>query len=79
MTFEASFIDGSAFGATFSGAETFESEYGEVIEVGGGGEPYTGSYTVTPSVSEQTLETAGKTMDRDVTVYGMPVYDGGVR
>ena len=37
---------------------------------GGGGDytPYTGEYEVTPSTADQTLETAGKGLDEDVTV-----------
>lgn len=36
-------------------------------------EEYTGSYTVTPSTSEQTLETEGLLLTSDVTVSAIPV------
>ena len=39
---------------------------------GGGGDPYTGEYTVTPSEEIQILETAGKVMREDVTVEAIP-------
>lgn len=38
-------------------------------------ETYSGAYTVTPSSSEQTLETASKLMEDDVTVKEIPYYD----
>ena len=34
------------------------------------GVPYEGSYTVTPGTQDQTLQTDGKTLSDDVTVYG---------
>ena len=39
---------------------------------GAGGEPYTGTYEVTPSTSEQTLATRRKLMREDVTVHQIP-------
>lgn len=36
------------------------------------GEPYEGSYTVTPGTQNQTLSTDGKTLNDDITVYGDP-------
>ena len=38
----------------------------------GGGEPYTGEYTVTPSTETQTLPTANKKLTDDVTVNPIP-------
>ena len=35
--------------------------------------PYDGAYDVTPRVYAQTLETQGKSMSDDVTVYEIPV------
>lgn len=35
-------------------------------------EQYTGEYTVTPSLSQQTLETSGKQMARNVVIEAMP-------
>lgn len=46
------------------------------------GNPYEGSYEVTPTLDDQTLETQGKVMTDDVTVYKIPItrtsnpYDG---
>lgn len=43
---------------------------------GGGGEPYEGEYTVIPKANAPTvLETAGKTLDKDVTVTKIPYYE----
>ena len=42
----------------------------EVIQIGG--DPYEGPYTVTPKVTEQTLETLAKTMTDNVTVLEIP-------
>ena len=46
------------------------------------GDPYEGEYTVTPRLTEQSLETNGKIMRDDVTVHQIPIsrvsnpYDG---
>lgn len=37
-----------------------------------GGEPYEGSYTVTPTMETQTLLTNGKLLARDVTINPIP-------
>ena len=42
------------------------------VGTGGGGDPYTGEYTVTPTEEIQTLATAGKTMRQNVTVEAIP-------
>lgn len=48
------------------------------------GDPYEGAYTVTPSSSEQTLLTKGKTMGSNVVVepipnnYGLITWNGSV-
>lgn len=39
------------------------------------GEPYTGSYDVTPKIYEQKLTTKNKTMQDDVTVKSIPYYE----
>lgn len=36
---------------------------------------YTGEYEVTPKVTEQTLETAMRSMDSDVTIHAIPYYE----
>lgn len=46
------------------------------------GDTYEGSYQVTPTLNDQTLETEGKVMRDDLTVYAIPIsrvsnpYDG---
>lgn len=40
-----------------------------------GGELYNGDYSVTPKVSEQKMNTAGKVMLEDVTVFAIPYFD----
>ena len=46
------------------------------IRGGGGGEPYTGEYEVTPKVSAPVvLQTEGKTMKKDVTVLKIPQFE----
>ena len=46
------------------------------IRGGGGGEPYTGEYDVTPKVSTPVvLQTEGKTMKKDVTVLKIPQFE----
>nr|DAJ45945.1 MAG TPA: hypothetical protein [Caudoviricetes sp.] len=41
-----------------------------------GGKPYTGGYTVIPKANAPTvLETAGKTLNKDVTVTKIPYYE----
>lgn len=37
--------------------------------------PYTGEYTVIPKTTPQTLETAGKRMTEDVSVFAIPYYE----
>lgn len=39
---------------------------------GGSGEPYTGTYEVTPTTSEQTLPTERRFLSDDVTVHSIP-------
>lgn len=39
------------------------------------GTPYTGSYEITPKVIAQSLETAEKYMQKDLTVKAIPYYD----
>ena len=40
-----------------------------------GGEPYEGPYDVTPKVTAQTLPTAKKLMQEDVSVRAIPYFD----
>ena len=47
-----------------------------------GGIPYTGSYEITPCAEEQTIGTAARVFDRDITIkpipsnYGLVTWDG---
>lgn len=49
-----------------------------------GGNPYEGAYSVTPSASEQVLETAGRILAQNVTIspipsnYGLITWDGAI-
>lgn len=40
-----------------------------------GGDPYAGSYEVTPKVDGQTLSTKGRVMTDDVTVHPIPFFN----
>lgn len=40
-----------------------------------GGEPYEGSYIITPKVEEQKMDTKGKIMIDDVTVKSVPFFE----
>ena len=47
----------------------------KIVQVAGG-EPYEGEYTVIPKANAPTvLETAGKTLNKDVTVTKIPYYE----
>ena len=48
---------------------------GQAIVVSVGGEPYEGEYEVTPRISSQTLATAKKLMQDDVTIKAIPYFD----
>lgn len=39
------------------------------------GDPYTGSYTITPKVDEQTMETRNKLMQDNITIKAIPYYE----
>ena len=43
-----------------------------LIKLGAPSDPYEGNYDVIPSVVEQKLLTANKSMSKDVTVYPIP-------
>lgn len=57
----------------------FDMQFEDVQEVlvGIDSEYYEGSYEVTPTVDGVTLETARKTMSRDLTINPIPYYDTG--
>lgn len=51
----------------------YDAELGSAIVINQiGGDPYEGPYTVTPKVTEQTLETLAHTMTDNVTVLEIP-------
>lgn len=69
QTFDAAFSDATA--------KVIPASFGEVQVVTERVDPslqYEGSYTVTPKVDAQTLPTAKKYMEQDVTVLAIPVY-----
>lgn len=39
------------------------------------GDPYTGNYTITPKVDEQTMATRNKLMQDNVTIKAIPYYE----
>lgn len=55
-----------------SDTETVGMNIGAAYEMTSG-VPYTGSYEVTPRLYAQSLDTDGKLMEDDVTVYEIPV------
>jgi len=60
--------------------ESFVPDFGEVQVVTERVDPsiqYDGAYTVTPKVDEQTLPTAKKYMEQDITVLAIPIYRTG--
>lgn len=40
-----------------------------------GGEPYDGSYEITPKIEKQTMPTEGKVMVSDVTIHKIPYFE----
>lgn len=55
----------------------FILNFGEVVRVTEGLDPYTGEYVITPKVYEQVLEVNGKTMIDDLTFLKIPRQDVG--
>ena len=54
----------------------FDAEFGEIQKVTGEDVPvYDGSYEVTPLISHQTLETAGKLMGEDMQIKAIPFFE----
>lgn len=52
----------------------FFLEFGEVINTGHF-PLYAGEYEVTPKIEAQTLNTANRSMERDVTIHAIPYYE----
>lgn len=80
MTFQANFEGRCAnFSAQFgsSGGGVIEAGFDSSIKVVQlpAENPYEGEYEVTPSVDPQVLETAHKTMKRDVEIKAIPFYN----
>ena len=64
--------------AKFAGnAKTFSANMGEIQTITKyiGGEPFDGSYSITPKVTAQTMPTKGKVMTDDVTVKAIPFFN----
>lgn len=60
----------------FENDKEIQADFGEITHVTEyiGGEPYDGSYVVTPKVSEQVLSTAEKVMSDDMTIKAIPFF-----
>ena len=52
----------------------FFLEFGEVINAGHF-PLYAGEYEVTPKIEAQTLNTANRSMERDMTIHAIPYYE----
>lgn len=73
--FFVEFEESQAFDICFRDEEDFTVCFGEVTVIEHGYDPYQGPYEVTPKAwEEQVLQTNGKDMRDDVTVYEVP-YD----
>lgn len=66
----------------FHSGESFETAFGTFVTIttevpvpGSDVEVYEGAYTVTPKVEAQTLLTANKFLQDDVSVHGVPFYE----
>ena len=62
----------NVFDIGFESSETFNADFDNVIFVHEA-EIYSGAYEVTPRLYLQSLDTNGKLMRHDVTVYEIPV------
>ena len=68
------------FNVLFSTNDSFTCNFGEGVTTG----DYSGPYEVTPSNETQTLATAGKTLESNVTInpipsnYGLITWDGNI-
>ena len=68
--------------ANFDNSENFHADFGEVTSILP--DPYGGEYEVTPSQEQQVLETANKSMARNVVInpipsnYGLVEWNGTV-
>ncbi len=60
-------------------SQVIDADFGDVQTVTKyvGGEPYTGDYTVTPKVNEQTLPTKDKVLTDNVFIKSIPFFDVG--
>ena len=82
MRFNVTFREsGQSFNAVFDqfseSKQGFKAtfEHFQEVTIRQDAEYYTGSYTVTPTVDAQTLETADKLMAEDVHIKAIPYYD----
>lgn len=70
--FNITFSESDNFNISFGESDGFAVGFGDVITVTEG-EHYSGAYAVTPRLYPQYLDTDGKIMSDDVTVYEIPV------
>lgn len=55
--------------------DSFSVGFEEGIFTGGGLPLYTGAYEVTPKIEAQKLDTANRSMEKDVTIHAIPYYE----
>lgn len=65
---DVSFSEGGSFACSMGEGSAFEVDFGNATEAG----DYDGPYSVTPSTSAQTLNTANKTLAHNVTIGAIP-------
>lgn len=65
------FDEDDGFGCDFSASDSFECDFDKDIAP----DEYQGVYEVTPTASEQYLQTANKTLKQNVTVHSTPYYE----
>lgn len=66
------FSEGGELSCVFEPEDDFSVDFGTSVASG----DYSGSYTVTPTISTQTLATEGKTLSANITVNPIPSYYG---
>lgn len=65
------FDEDDGFGCDFTANDSFECDFDKDIAP----DEYQGSYEVTPTASEQYLQTMNKTLTKNVTVHSTPYYE----
>ena len=68
---DVAFESGIEMGCSFAQEEAFECDFGKPVDES----DYTGTYEVTPTSSEQFLQTANKTLAQNINVHKTPYYE----